>query len=177
MVDKPILEKNFNEGLDVEKRLKEGAILARLFIEIQGNNKEAAKKALERTIFDSLASEKYVSLLNVKLYDLKALKTKADQKTQEGVIGGEKNTEEIYSGVVEIKSLFRDFRWFINVIMRYGPSAIEIIQPESYTLNLEEMQSLVADVSSFSQTFSSQILTLLKDDERRALYQKMLSQS
>lgn len=157
MADKPILEKNFNENIDVEKRLKNGEILARLFIEIQGNDKEAAKKALEKTIFDSLASEKYVTLLNVKFYEI----LEEDEKGK-------------YSGVVEIKSLFRDFRWFVSVIMRYGPSAIEIIEPESYTLNLDEMQSLVIDVSELSQTFSSQILTLLKDKERGELYKKFL---
>ena len=161
MADKPILEKKFNENLDVEKRLRGGAILSRLFIEIQGNDKEAAEKALQRIIFSSLASEKNTSLLNVKLYEIKEL--------------GEK--EKTYSGVVEVKALFSNFRWFVNTIFRYGPSAIEIISPESYNLQLEEMQSLIADVSGFSQSFSSQIMTMLKDDERRKLYQKMLKKS
>jgi len=157
MADKPILEKNFNENIDVEKRVKEGAILSRVFIEIQGNDAEAAKKALEATVFTSLAAEQSVSLLNVRLYDIQPDK---DKKT--------------FSGVVEIKALFRDFRWFVSVIMRYGPSAIEIIEPEEYKLNLEEMQSLIADVSEFSQTFSSQIHAMLKDSERKELYKKML---
>jgi len=161
MVDKPILEKKFNENLDIEKRLKEGAILARLFVEIQGNDKEAAEKALQRTIFDSLASEQDVSLLNVKLYEVKELAKK----------------EKVYSGVIEVKALFSNFRWFVNTLFRYGPSAIEIISPESYTLKLGEMQSLISDVSGFSQSFSSQIMAMLKDDERRKLYQKTLKES
>ncbi len=157
MADKPILEKNFNENIDVQKRLKEGAILSRLFIEIQGNDAEAAKKALERTVCNSLASEQSVSLLNVRLYDILPDKEK-----------------KTFSGVVEIKALFRDFRWFVSVVMRYGPSAIEIIEPEEYKLNLDEMQSIIADVSEFSQTFSSQIHAMLKDNERKELYKKML---
>ena len=78
--------------------------------------------------------------------------------------------------MIEVKSLFSNFRWLANTIFRYGPSAIEIISPESYTLQLEEMQSLIADVSSFSQSFSSQIMAMLKDDERRKLYQKILKE-
>jgi len=159
--DKPILEKNFNEGVDIEKRLKDGFILSRLFIEAQGNDKDAVKKALERTIFQKLANEVNVTLLNVKLYEIQQ---------------DEKNNK-IFSGVVEIKALFRDFRWFVNTIMRYGPTAIEIIQPEKYILNLDEMQSLIADVSEFSQVFSSQILALLKDKERKEIYKKLLSQT
>ncbi len=157
MADKPILEKTFNEDLDVEKLVSEGCMHARLYIEVQGNDKEASEKALQRTIFESLALEDPVSLLNVKFYEL------------------EKNEEKgFYSGVVEIELLFRDFRWFVNVVMRYGPSAMEIIEPESVKLNLDEMQSILADVSELSQTFSSQIITLLKDDERMKIYRKML---
>lgn len=157
MSDKPILEKNFNENIDIEKYLREGSILARIFIEVQGNDKDACHKALDRTIFDSLVNEDSVTLLNVKFYELEK---------------DEKN--EFFSGVVEVKLLLRDFRWFVSVVMRYGPSAMEIIEPNSVKLNMEEMQSILADVSELSQTFSSQILSLLKDDERRAIYDKMV---
>lgn len=160
MSDKPILEKDFNEDLDVERQLREGSILARIFIEVQGNDRDACQKALERTIFDSLSMENSVKILNVKFYELKR-----DEETK------------FFSGVVEVKLLFRDFRWFISVVMRYGPSAMEIIEPHSVKLNLEEMQSILADVSELSQTLSSQILSLLKDDERKAIYERMLKQS
>ncbi|MEA3255343.1 MAG: hypothetical protein U9Q22_05865 [Candidatus Altiarchaeota archaeon] len=157
MSDKPILEKEFNENLDIERYLREGSILARIFIEVQGNDKDTCQKALERTIFDSLADEDPVKLINVKFYELKR-----------------DDVNKFFSGVVEVKLLFRDFRWFISVVMRYGPSAMEIIEPHSVKLNLDEMQSIIADVSELSQTFSSQILSLLKDDERKAVYDKML---
>jgi len=159
MTDKPILEKDYGEDVDVDKELSEGSILARMFIEVQGNDKDTCQKALERTIFDSLANEAAVTMLNVKFYELTSEPDKS-----------------FFSGVVEVKLLFRDFRWFVNVIMRYGPSAIEIIEPHQVKLGLDEMQSLLADVSELSQTFSSQIFALLKDDERKAIYDRMLKQ-
>src|SRR5512137_742994 len=134
MADKPILEKEFNEELDIDKAVSEGSILARLFIEVQGNDKEACQKALERTVFDSLSAEQSVDLLNVKFFELK----KDEEK-------------HFFSGVVEVRLLFRDFRWFIHVVMRYGPSAIEIIEPHDVKLGLDEMQSILADVSEMSQ--------------------------
>jgi hypothetical protein len=160
MTDKPLLEKSFNEDADVDKLLSEGCLHARMFVEVQGNDKEACKVALERTIFDSLVEEESVTVLNVKFYELQK-----DSK------------DEFFSGVVEIDLLFRDFRWFINVTMRYGPSAIEIIEPHHVKLNLDEMQSILADVSELSQTFSSQILTLLRDDERKEIYRKVVKGS
>ena len=158
MADTPLLEKTFNEDLNVDSRVKEGAILARIFIEIQANDKGAAEKALQRTVFDSLASEKDVKLLHVKMFDF--------MKDEEA---------EMFSGITEIKLLVRDFRWFISVVMRYGPSAIEIIEPNSVTLSMDEMHDLLIDVSGMSQTLSSQLFAMLKDDERKALYNKMLS--
>lgn len=157
MADDPILEKRFNEGIDVDKYLRGGAILARLFIEVQSNDRDAAEKALNRTIFDSMSNEKYVKLIYVKFYDIRKDKEM-----------------ESFSGVAEVKLLVMDFRWFVSVVMRYGPSAIEIIEPEKITLSLDEMQSLLADVSEFSQTYSSRIISLLKEDERKKLYQQML---
>ena len=121
------------------------------------NNSEAAEKALQRTIFDALANEQSAKLLYAKFYDIRKDKDEAS-----------------FSGVVEVKLVVRDFRWFVSIVMRYGPSAIEIIEPEHVTLSLGDMQSLLADVSEMAQVYSSKIISLLKDDERKKLYEKML---
>jgi len=156
MPDKPILEKTFNEDIDVEEKVRDGAILSTLYLEVQGAKEDAAKEALEKMIFDRMGSEEFITLLEVKLYEIK--------KDEE---------EGFYSGVAELKILARDFRWFVNAVMRYGPSAIEIIKPEEYQLSSDEMHSLVADVSEIVHTYTTQLLSFLKDDERVALYNKI----
>ncbi|HIE33580.1 MAG TPA: hypothetical protein EYP86_00365 [Candidatus Altiarchaeales archaeon] len=160
MKDKPILEKRFNEGIDIDKRVREGSMLTRLFIEVQGNNKELAEKALENTIFNAMANERDVDLLYVKFYDIRKDKD-----------------QEFFSGVVEVKLLTRDFRTLVRVVMRYGPTAIELIEPDKIAMKMDEMQSLLADASEICQAYSSRLLALLKDEERRDLYQKILSSS
>lgn len=160
MADKPILEKTFDSDIDIDKRLRSGAVLARIFLEVQGNDRDAAERALDRTIFDSLSKEKDVDLIYVKLYDI--LKDK---------------DREFFSGVAEIKLITRDFRSLATVSMKYGPSAVEIIEPDKVTLKMDEMLSLLADISEISQSFSSHITALLKDDERRAFYQKIIQGS
>jgi hypothetical protein len=114
-------------------------------------------------VFDGLAAEKSAKLLYAKLYDIKKDR-------------GEGKAGDVFSGVVEVKLLVRDFRWFVSIVMRYGPSAIEITEPEKVTLTLDEMQSLLADVSEFAQSYSSKILAMLKDDERKKLYETMFSE-
>ena len=59
MPDKPLLEKTFNEDADVDKLINEGCMHARLFMEVQGNDKDACQKALERT-YSTPSSKKTV---------------------------------------------------------------------------------------------------------------------
>jgi len=160
MADKPILEKTFNEDLNVDEKLNEGGILSRLYLEVQGNDKEAAKKALENAVFEKMQFEEDFYLLEVRMFDLM-----------------KEEKQEYYSGVVEVRCLARDFRTFLKVIMRYGPTAIEILHPEELTLSSDEMHSIVADVSDFVQAYFANLFSMMKDEERVALYRKMLGSS
>ncbi|MFH1404036.1 MAG: hypothetical protein ABIH11_07195 [Candidatus Altiarchaeota archaeon] len=157
MGDKPILERQFNEDLDIEAKLGEGGVIARLYLEVQGNDKEAAQKALESTIFEKMNSEPMMDLLEAKLYDIE-----------------ESEDKKFFSGVAEVKLIADDFRSFINVSMRYGPTAIEIIEPDEVSLDLDKMHAIAGDVSSMMQLFSNQIISMLKDPERAALYRQMI---
>jgi hypothetical protein len=75
--------------------------------------------------------------------------------------------------VAEVKLIADDFKSFINVSMRYGPTGIEIIQPTEVKLDSDDMHALAGDVSSMMQLFSNQIIAMLRDPERAALYTKM----
>ena len=81
MADKPILEKKFNEDVNVEEQVKDGAVLSTLYLEVQGNDKDTAKEALERTVFEKMLSEEYVTLLEARLFEIK----KDDKDTENGV--------------------------------------------------------------------------------------------
>jgi hypothetical protein len=161
MADKPILSKKFNEDLDVDLMLREGGIVATLYIGVQGNDLAAAKKALETTIFKKMASDAHISLLEAKMYDI--LNEKGGKEGQQ------------FSGVAEVKLAADDFRWFVKTILTYGPSAVEILEPSKVTLSSDQMHSIVADVSDFTHVYSQQIISMLKDPERRRLYEQMLS--
>jgi len=163
MPDKPLHEKKFNQDLDVEEKLGEGAILAKFFIEVQGNDKEVAKKALDKTIYDNLLQEARAYVLEVKMFDLEKYE-------------GTEKKKNYFSGVAEVRILVDDFPSFVNVIMRYGPSAVEILHPEEVKLNYEEMHTLVSDVSALAQVYASKIMTMLKDPERKVLYDEMLGE-
>jgi hypothetical protein len=161
MADKPLYTKKFNEDIDLGRKMDEGGVLGTLYIGVQGNDKETAQTALENTLFKKLAEEDNISILEVNVYDI--LKGK-----------GKKKGEHIFSGVAEVKLVADDFRWFVNTIMRYGPSAVEITEPSELKLNIEQMHSLVADVSDFVHLYSQQIIAMFKDPERASLLDRML---
>lgn len=151
-------EKTLNEDLDVDRKMGEGGVHARVYLEVQGTDLEASKTALENSVYNKLGAEKHISILTVKMYDI---------KKEEG---------EYFSGVSEVELVADDFRWFVNTVLRYGPSAIEIMEPDEVKLGPEQMHSIIADVSDFAHMYSQQIISMFKDPERRALYEKMLEE-
>ncbi|VVB52438.1 Uncharacterised protein [uncultured archaeon] len=155
--DEPVYEETFNEDLDIDKKISEGGILANVFVEVQGNDSKAAEVALRTTILERLKAEDYVFLLEARIYDI----LKDEEK-------------EFFTGAAEVKIITRDFRAFMNFIMRYAPTAIEILEPHEIKMGSDEMHALVADVSEMTQIYVSQIVTLMSDPERRKLYEKML---
>ncbi|MFH0861719.1 MAG: hypothetical protein V1875_01700 [Candidatus Altiarchaeota archaeon] len=161
MADKPLYTRKFNENIDLGRKMGEGGILATLYMGVQGNDEEAAKSALENMLFKKLVKEENVSLLEVNVFDIIREKSK-------------KKGEKFFSGVAEVKLVADDFRWFVNIIMRYGPSAVEIVEPTEVKLNAEQMHSMVADVSDFVHMYSQQIIAMFKDPERAVLYDRML---
>lgn len=155
--DTPIESKTYNEELDVDMKLSEGGVLARIYLEVQGTDLEAAKIALENTINTKLLAEENISVLTVNMYD---------------IIKEEK--AKYFSGVSEIEFIADDFRWFVNTVLKYGPAAVEIIEPAEVKLSSDMMHSVVADIADYAHLYSQQIIKLLKDPERKALYEKMM---
>jgi hypothetical protein len=163
MADKPLMSRKFNQELDLGRKIKDGGIHARIYVGVQGNDLKTTQKALENTLYERLNAEEYVSLLQVNMYDI--LKEKK---------GAKGKSADLFSGVAEVELVADDFRYFINMIFRYGPSAVEIIEPSVVRLDSEQMHSMVADVSDFAHVYSQQILAMLKDPERRRVYEEIL---
>ncbi len=159
MADKPVYIKRFNEELDLGARIAEGAVLGKIYLGVQGNDMDAAKDALEKTVHERLMSENHIKVTEIKMYDI----------IKDG-------KEDNFSGVSEIELLADEYRWFINTVLRYGPSAVEILEPAEIKLNAEQMHSIVADAADFSHIYSQQMIQMLKDPERRALYDRMMNE-
>jgi hypothetical protein len=158
MKDSPVNTQKYNEDADIDKILSEGGVLAKIYLEVQGTDLEAAKLALENTVQTRLTKEETLTVLQIQMYDI--LKDE---------------TAEFFSGVAEIELIADDFRSFIKTILSYGPAAVEIVEPTEVKLTADMMHAVVADIADFTHLYSQHIINMLKDPERKALYEKMMA--
>ena len=169
-----VVKRVFNEDLDVDGYIDEGRFLARLYFEAESNNKDFLLNALEHVI-ERLNKEQEVDLLEAHMYDLE--KSGEEDEVDNEVKEEEKEQGvEFYRGLVMIKLFVRDFRRFLSICMRYGPSVIELIEPHEVELTFDQMQAVLTDVGEWSRTLADQIKLMdsLLKPETRAIYEQLL---
>jgi len=138
-----------------DKLAAEGAIETRLFIESHGNDKNHVAQGLKNTILNDLRNEKNVAVREVKFHPVVV-------------------ENNLYAGFTECDLVVRDFRTLLFLTTRYGPSAVEILSPDSVKLTLPDMQAILADVSGVIQSLSTQVLGLMADEKRKKIFKEGL---
>lgn len=66
-----------------------------------------------------------------------------------------KNIEEAWSQVVELKFFVKKFDDLINIIYVYGPSAVEVLGPESKKISIQEMQDISNTLAGLLHQFAA----------------------
>jgi hypothetical protein len=54
----------------------------------------------------------------------------------------------------------------MHIVLRYGPSAIEILEPEEITLSKAEIDNMLADVSAMVHGLTTKVFELMSARER-----------
>jgi len=134
---------------------KDGWIETTFFIEAHGNDQETVATALKNTLLKDLKNEKGVMVRELKFHPV------VEQA-------------KLYAGFVECNLMVRDPQVFMYLTLRYGPSAVEVLHPDTITITASEMQNMAADASGAVQTLISQILEKMAPDEREKALKKGL---
>jgi len=138
-----------------DKSLDEGGIETAFFIESHGNDRETVAEALKATLLKDLRNEQGVTVREVKFHP---------------VI----EKEKLYSGFVECNFVARDPQTVIYLSLRYGPSAVEITKPDSFTMSNGELQNMAADTSAAVQALTGRILEMMTPEARTKALKKGL---
>ncbi|NOX71991.1 MAG: hypothetical protein GXO64_04850 [Candidatus Micrarchaeota archaeon] len=127
----------------VEKRMKEGWIKTWMMIEVMAISPEAAKSALEGHV------EKMKNEEGTLLYKKQYGEVKKVEKPLPNVAEG-------YSYVVEFEYLVSDYDRLMTIVMNYGPSSVEILEPSEIRMTLDQAQGALNSVSAMMHKFASQ---------------------
>jgi len=136
--------------------IKEGGILALLYIDLHAESEESVKSILVG-IVGKLSKEKGV------VYAL-------------GDIEKPILNEGVYSTSAEIKLLVRSYSILQNICATYAPIGVEILRPNEVRLSLGEAQNALLDVAKSTQDYSRLIMERLMTAEEKEKYLKVLKQ-
>ena len=131
-----------------EKR-KKGWIDVWMAFETVAIKKEVTESAINAHI------EKMGKVKDTLVYDTKVKEAVKVEKIPENFKKKIPAGGEMWSQVAEARAVFKDLFTLINVVMVYGPSAVEIHEPSKYSMKADEMQNITNLVAGLLHEFAS----------------------
>ena len=116
------------------KKVGEGCIRAWIVFEALAITEAAAKEALEK-LMDKLDKDD-----RVMLYKKAFGESKKVEKPMKGIDVG-------YWFTCEVNAISKNFDNLACIAMEYGPSAVEILEPEKITIKMGEAQCILNSIS------------------------------
>lgn len=138
MVDKKKLE-------DSNKRVKNGWIRVGMIIEVLAITKEAAESALKKHV-EKMEKEKGVLIYKKDFKDIEEVEKPLPKMP---------SIEKAYSQIVDIEMVAENFDKLVYIVINYGPSAIEIIEPKNITIDFGEAQGILNSLASLVHTYAA----------------------
>lgn len=138
----------------IGKACKQGAVYALMHFDAHGSEETAVRDSLVDFIA-RLTKEKGV------VYCKGEIETAMEK-------------DGMYSSFAEVTVLGEHFNALLNLCLKYGPVAVEILKPKELRLTVEEAQSLLLDAAQATQEYSQYILEkTLSADDLRTLQQRV----
>jgi hypothetical protein len=127
---------------ELKKREKEGWIKSIMMIEAMAISEEAVASSLKKHV-EKIEKEPGTLVYSQNFHDVKEVEKPLP------------NIEKGYSQVVEIEVMAENFEKMVMLVLTYGPSALEIIEPESVKLDMGDMQNILATLAMVVHRFAA----------------------
>jgi len=127
----------------VNKKLKEGWIKSAMIIEALGITKDAVKSALELHI-KKLKEERGIVIYKTKFHEIKEIERPF------------KNVPKAFSMIIDIEMLTEKYDQLVYIAMNYGPTSIEILEPEHIKIDMGEAQGILNSIADIVHRFAAQ---------------------
>ncbi len=126
-----------------EEAIQKNWIKSSMFIELLAVNKEHTEKVLTDHI-EKLEKEKNIFLYKKRFGDTK--KTEFRIKSDKKING--------YSQIVEVKLFAKTFEDLLIIVIKYGPSSIEIFGPNKIQLDMRQAQGISNTIADLIHKFA-----------------------
>ena len=127
---------------EANEKVRKGWFKSWLIFEALAINENVSRDALE-TLINRLEKDD-----RVKIYKKSFGETKKVEKPI-------KNVDIGYSLTCEVSLISKKFDNLAQIVMEYGPSAIEILEPEKFNLDVGEAQSILNSISQMMHRFAA----------------------
>ena len=126
---------------EIKEKVKKGYLRVWMTFEVMGTAEDIVKKAIEEHV------EKFEKDIRTEVYMKKfsdVEKTEIEGRT-------------LFSVICEVEFLSKNFRDLINLVLIYGPSACEILEPERIEIELGEAQDILNTLGGIMHRLSERI--------------------
>ena len=125
-----------------KKRVKDGWLKVSLMVEAMAVSEETVESALKKHL-ERMEREK-----NMLIY-------KKDFKAIEEVKKPLPNIPKGFSQVVDVELVAENFDKLVYIVMNYGPSAIEILEPDNIRIDIGEAQGILNTLAALVHRFAA----------------------
>ncbi|QQG39679.1 MAG: hypothetical protein HYS81_04910 [Candidatus Aenigmatarchaeota archaeon] len=122
--------------------MKPRPIAAVSITEAMAVKKEAVENSL-KTLLEAIKQEKGIVVKSATFAE--ALRVEKPRK----------NIPEAYTQVMELEIEFENLKRMLNYTMKYGPSALEIMEPKEINVNLNEAQEMANEIMAFIHRYAA----------------------
>lgn len=128
---------------EIMEKMADGWIKVRAFIEVMASNEETADRALRGHI-DKIKSQEGIKIYN------------EDYEDPEEVENPPGNIKQAFSEIAEIEFIVPSVKNLIKFTFLYGPSSVEVIEPEKTELKMGELQDIANTIAALVHQYASQ---------------------
>ena len=133
------------EDIDVSEYVDKGWINSWFIFDTQGVDKKTIKEILEKLMTQFEKEE------GLKIIDKSYSKPKKTEPVPQIKAQG---IDSVYSTVLEVELVAKDFETMVRLVMTYGPTALEVIAPDKIVMDMRGAQNSLVSISEMMHKFA-----------------------
>jgi hypothetical protein len=127
---------------EINEKIKEGWLKAWMMFEVLAINEKVTKESLE-SLMNKLEKDSRIKMYKKEFGEIKKVEKPLP------------NIEFGYSLTCEIELISKKFDDLVQIVIEYGPSAVELLEPLKLNVNAGEAQTILTSISQLIHNFAA----------------------